>query len=93
MQNYIINTREQKIPFEPANKKEFTLKEVQEAVGGYIELIHLNQTHYMVVNEEGKLDGLEHNRAATVLCYQNQALQNGDFIVGNVAVIEKSKLK
>jgi hypothetical protein len=93
MENYIIKTNGEKIAFEPANKKEFTLKEVQTAVGGYIELIHLNKTHYMIVNEEGKLNQLEANREATSFAYQNLALQPGDFIVGNVAVIQKSKLK
>lgn len=45
----------------------FTLSELQGAVGGYIELVHLADGRLMVVNEEGKLMDLSLNMKATTL--------------------------
>ena len=39
------------------------LESMQEAVGGLIEIIDLSETACVLCNEEGKLDGLEGNRA------------------------------
>lgn len=43
----------------------FTLREMQELVGGYIEIIPLGQGRQMVIDEEGKLKGLEPNIEAS----------------------------
>lgn len=40
---------------QPANGSDFTLEEMQAIVGGYIELVELDGSTTMVVNEEGKL--------------------------------------
>ena len=64
-----------------------SLKVLQDAVGGYIEFIDLpKQKAVMVVNEEGKLNGLPTNVFASVLFYQNYA-ETRDFIVGDVAFL------
>lgn len=42
-----------------------TLKEKQEAVGGYIELIRLYDGSFLVVNEEGVYNALELNEKAS----------------------------
>jgi hypothetical protein len=78
-QAFIYKTDGEIIPVLPKNKKAFTLTELQKIVGGYIELIYLNDGRVMVINEEGKIDGLEYNLTAT-LAYGN------DVIVGNVLV-------
>lgn len=39
------------------------LASMQEVVGGYIEAVTLNQNLVLICNEEGKLQGLESNRA------------------------------
>jgi hypothetical protein len=52
-------------PVAPKNKKDFTLKDLQEFVGGYIELVFLGAGRVLVVNEEGKLEGLPPNVRAT----------------------------
>ena len=41
--------------FNPANGKEFTLDEMQKAVGGYIELVYLPNNEVLVVDEEGMI--------------------------------------
>jgi len=42
-----------------------TLKEKQDAVGGYIELIRLYDGSFLVVNEEGVYNALEINEKAS----------------------------
>ena len=42
---------------------ENTLRAFQQAVGGYIEVVSLNDGNVIILNEEGKLIGLEGNRA------------------------------
>jgi len=54
-------------PYPPAGGKLFTLQELQRAVGGYIEIVHLPGGFLLVVNEEGRLHGLPHNARASAL--------------------------
>tara|TARA_S200002703_G_scaffold157612_3_gene165932 strand:+ start:1695 stop:1949 length:255 start_codon:yes stop_codon:yes gene_type:complete len=42
-----------------------TLKEKQDAVGGYIELVRLYDGSFLVVNEEGVYNALELNKKAS----------------------------
>lgn len=49
----------------PKNGRNFDLDEMQLAVGGYIEFVYLNDGNVLVVNEEGKLRGLDLNMSAT----------------------------
>jgi hypothetical protein len=56
--------------------EEFRLKELQVAVGGYIEMIMLNEHSWLIVNEEGRMEGLELNVLASRLA--------GQEIVGDV---------
>jgi len=64
----------------PADGKEFSLPELQDAVGGYIELITITDGRFMVVNEEGLLKKLPMNMVASSLAHQ--------IIVGDVLVCE-----
>lgn len=50
-------------------KRPFSVAELQEFVGGYFELIPLG-SHYLVVNEEGRLYGLPYNENASKLAAQ-----------------------
>lgn len=54
-----------------------SLEGLQEAVGGYIEIVHLCDDCHILCNEEGKLIGLEPNRVF-----------GNDVIVGNMYVIK-----
>lgn len=62
----------------------FTLEELQDYVGGYIELIRTNDGKNMYINEEGKFDDLPFNLKATSIV----TLFDGDYIVGNAIVVE-----
>jgi|TARA_S200002703_G_scaffold75701_1_gene65313 hypothetical protein len=59
-----------------------TLEEVQEIVGGYVEMVHSpsNSEIQILVNEEGLLTGLPFNKEATELC--------GTGIVGNAVILK-----
>ena len=65
-----------------------TLADLQKHVGGYIEIISIGATTDLVINEEGKVYGLDRNPTADALLQQlGVELLPGDFIVGNVVVI------
>lgn len=73
------------------SKKNATLKEMQEVVGGYIEFVYLLKDNLvMVVNEEGKITGLPFNAKATQLVKECNI---NDIIVGDVLVINQSLIK
>lgn len=81
----IIKTTGKERNIKPANGTDFTLWELQEAVGGYVEFIHLEDHRTMVVDEDGRIKGKPVNLAATKLC--------GRTIVGDVLVCDKSQIK
>ena len=73
------------------SKKNVTLKEMQEIVGGYIEFIYLRKDNLvMVVNEEGKITGLPFNAKATQLVKECNI---NDIIVGDVLIVNQSLIK
>lgn len=93
----IYKTTGEVIEVEPENGKDFKLKELQEIVQGYIELVILSPTQYMVVNEEGHLIELPLNLSATRL-YKNlnpstTILYEKEIIVGDVLICNKSQIK
>jgi hypothetical protein len=59
------------------------LKSLQNAVGGYVQVIELEDDFTMWVNEEGKLLGLEENKIATVIWEVRFGLGT-DIICGDV---------
>lgn len=78
--------------YDPANGTDFQLEELQRIVGGYIEIVYLNDRQVMVVNEEGKLNGLPVNSIATA-AYQIARQYTNDFIVGDVLICDKELIK
>lgn len=75
----------------PNDGHEFELKEVQNRVEGYIEIIQLNDKQIMIVNDEGKFDKA-YNQFATAIAQLNHALWGGDYICGNVVICPSSML-
>lgn len=74
----------------PKNGTDYSLKELQEIVGGLIQIINLKDDLIMVVNEEGLLIGLEKNQFATALAIINEA---AELIVGDVLVCHTDMVK
>ena len=77
------------------NDKPMTLKEMQDAVGGKIELVIDDGKTQIVCNEEGKIKGLPENEEATTLWYKKYQEDSGapfllpvhDVLVGDVLVL------
>ena len=72
----------------PKNKENFTLSELQNYVGGHVEIVETKTGRLMVINEEGNLLRLQKNRKATDL-YEYGGT---DIIVGDVLVIDKNQI-
>jgi hypothetical protein len=75
----------------PADGKQFTLKELQGFVKGYIEIAYIQDDMIFVCNEEGKLENLSVNFNATAIWMIN--FGPTDVIVGDVAIIHKSLMQ
>lgn len=83
--NVIMHTDGTVTPVTPKEGKTYQLEELQALVGGYIELLPLEQNRYAVVNEDGMLHGLPVNPGASLLL--------GQFIVGPAVIIPRSSLR
>lgn len=70
---------------QPMNKQDFQLREIQQNVEGYFEIIHLPEDKLMLVNEEGLLKQLQYNLIASMIAGQD--------IVGNALVCSSSEVK
>ena len=71
----------------PKNGKDFSLEEMQAIVGGYIEIVYLDNGKLMIVNEEGKINGLPLNENASMLVGYT------DLVMGDVLVCESKQVK
>lgn len=88
---------------EPDNGKNFSLEELQTAVGGYIEFLRVPgycaiknkypdlKTRMLVVNEEGKLRGLPLNETASDLAFDQMA--RWDFVAGDALYVESDMVE
>jgi hypothetical protein len=75
----------------PANGTDFQLRELQTMVGGFVEVLPLNDGRLMILNEDGKSLRLPINARATMLAAIE--LSGLDSISGNVVVIQAKQLK
>ena len=65
---------------------ENSLATLQTIVGGYIEVIRLDNNLLMVIDEEGKLKGREYNPVATAIARKQGNIGN-DYIAGVAVVV------
>ena len=63
--------------------------EMVDVVHGYIEAVYLDGAT-VFVNEEGKLQGLPKNMAATDLAHAHAAIYADDYIAGNMLIVGNS---
>lgn len=71
----------------PPNGEYFTLTELQNLIGGYIEIVQLGKDEVMVIQEDGKMcQDAEINHSATRIAREKQAIWAHDCIVGNALV-------
>lgn len=76
-------------PVSPAKGEVFKLQELQEMVGGYIQLVFWGEM-IAVINEDGKSMGLPPNPTATML--GAGFLLPGDYVVGDVVLAPRDMI-
>lgn len=86
---YYANGGSEKVS--PQNGSDYKLEQLQQIVGGHIEVVSLKDGRIIVLNEEGKLEGLPVNWAATKLFQKDYGPE--DIIVGNVLVCRSEEVK
>jgi len=74
----------------PATPPSFTLEEMQGLVGGLIEFVMLDDGTTLIINEEGKLQGLPCNLDAT--WHVADRLFSGDYIAGPAVLVSRQEL-
>ena len=75
------------------NSEPMTLKEMQDAVGGTIQLVYDDGETQIICNEEGKLMDLPENERATDIWWdkldeQGKGWGTLDYLVGNVLILQ-----
>lgn len=85
MKAQIIKTTGEVWEIEPKNKTDFSLEELQEIVGGYIEIVQLGNRKVMVANEDGVYLELPLNRKASNIYQRN-------LIVGDVVICSSNQI-
>jgi hypothetical protein len=80
---------------EPENGKSFTLKELQEYVGGMVDIQHLPDGRVIYLNDNGKIEGLEKNEIATEIWKRAYPIDeypdnNDELMVGDILLMEKT---
>lgn len=79
----------------PKNGSYYELEELQQLVGGYIELLYSASSPHrvMVIDEEGKLKGEPMNMEATHIAYSEQMITPLDYIVGKALYINSKSIQ
>ena len=75
-----------------SSTEKFTLEFLKSVVGGWIEVVYLDNGDFMVVNEEGKLMNLPYNPLATQIVSDGCKRLSGDIIVGDVLVCGRHQI-
>lgn len=86
-----FKTNGEKITVESKNGTDFNYEELRSFVDGPIEVVYLKNNEILIVNEEGKLNGLELNTNATNVYIQSYGLK--DYIVGNAFLTKIKNIK
>lgn len=87
----VIKTDGTKTNVRPENGKTFGLEEMQDIVGGYIEIVSMGDGNVMVMNEEGKYL-CEPNPAASEKMLALGAIFPFDEIYGDVLVCRSEEV-
>lgn len=92
MEAKLYKTTGEIIDVVPENGKYFSLIEMQTFVGGYIEILRLNNGTVMVLDEEGKLKQKSLNLKANEVFQEVFKLSN-DYIVGDVLICDRKLVR
>lgn len=78
-------------PVAPKSGKKYPLEQLQEIVGGYIQVVRLDASTVLVCDDDGKYKGYEVNGLATMIL-RDAFKGSMDFIVGNVLVCKTNEI-
>ena len=87
----IIYTDKEAEDYTPKNGKTFTLTEMQEIIGGYVEPIRLNDGRMIIVDEDGKSKDKAVNIPATNILRRDHFTT--DYIVGTAIVCDADMIE
>ena len=73
--------------------EEARLRQLQELVGGCIEVVALPGERYMVINENGKDGPHMINHSATAIAHEAEAIMPSDYIAGVAVIVFTESLK
>lgn len=82
----------------PKNGKKFKYEELRKIVDGMVEIVGLPSGRAIVVNEEGKLIGLQYNTEASKVWNKEYPIEkypnnNDQTIVGDALVVEEKEIE
>lgn len=92
MKGILIKENGLQANIEPKNGTDFTLEELQSAVGGLIDIIRLSQGKIFVINDEGKIM-FGRNNVATIIAKVDRAIFPDDYIAGDVILCDSEMVK
>ncbi len=95
MKALLIKTNGSILTVEPKNGVRFMLEELQEYVGGLIDIQDLPDGRVIYLNDEGKMIGLPKNSVATEIWKRAYPISeypdnNDELIVGDILLFEKT---
>ena len=73
--------------------EEARLHQLQDLVGGYIEVVALPGERHMVINENGKDGPHMINHTATAIAHEAEAIMPSDYIAGVAVIIPAEVLQ
>lgn len=89
----LITTTDKVENIRPKNRRDFKLSELQDYVGGSIEVVPIpGRDMIMIVNENGKYE-CEPNPIATDYAHDNGAIFPTDYISGNVVICKDDMVR
>lgn len=89
----LIKSNGEIIDITPINGHDFKLEELQQYVGGLIEVLHMKHRRLMVCNEEGRIYGLPVNHLATKILADDIGNQNILPMLGDIIICEDHQIK
>ena len=69
------------------------LRQLQEMVGGYIEVVALSGVRHMIINENGKDVPHMINPTATAIAHEAEAIMDSDYIAGMAVILPAEVLQ
>lgn len=91
MNGYLYDTIGNVTEIQPDDGETFSLGRLQSLVGGYIQIVYLDDGKILVCDEEGRIKGKECNNLATIYAC-NLGFNGGCDLVGDVFFCDNNQV-